>query len=190
MICFEAEAGVSLLPSVRATWAPQRPDARAAASVPLETAVDRRGSGLRTRQHAAHVVFQLRPGADNDETLVDFLTDLHHVDGQRSVILIWDGLPSHHGRRVLDWVASQDRLTLERLPGYAPDLNPTEQVWGGIKSRELANLCSGRIYEVASSAASGLDRVSNDTHIFAWLPAARRSSRMTIFQPAIPRALV
>jgi len=111
----------------------------------------------------AHFVFQLRPGAYNDETLIAFLTDLHAHEGQRSVILIWDGLPSHRSRRMLDWVASQEWLTVEPLPGYAPDLNPTEQVWGSIKSRELANLCSDTIDEVATIAESGLDRVSNDT---------------------------
>jgi hypothetical protein len=41
----------------------------------------------------AHLVFELRPGACNDETLITFLTDVHAVE-QRAVLLIWDGLPS------------------------------------------------------------------------------------------------
>ena len=113
----------------------------------------------------AHLVFQVRPGAYNDETLISFLTDVHEHAGPRSVILIWDGLPSHRSRRMLDWVASQDWLTLEPLPGYAPDLNPTEQVWGSVKTKELANLCSDSIEEVATIATSGLNRVSSDTQL-------------------------
>ncbi len=162
LICFEDESGISLLPSVRATWAPrgQTPVLRhrflwKRLSIAGGLVYEPDGS-------AAHLVFQLRPGAYNDETLIEFLTDLHHLEEQRSVILIWDGLPSHRSRRMLDWVASQEWLTLEPLPGYAPDLNPTEQVWGSVKSRELANLCSDTIDEVATIAASGLDRVSND----------------------------
>ncbi len=42
-------------------------------------------------------------------------------------------------------------LTVERLPGYAPDLNPTELVWGNVKGRELANLCADNLGEVEKS---------------------------------------
>ena len=60
---------------------------------------------------------------------------------------------------MLDWVASQrDWLSIEPLPGYAPDVNPIEQVWGNLKSTELANLCSESISEVATIADDGLDR--------------------------------
>ena len=73
LIVFEDESGVSLLPSVRATWAPrgQTPVLRhhfawkrlslAGALVYEPDASD------------AHLVFQLRPGAYNDQTLIEFL---------------------------------------------------------------------------------------------------------------------
>ena len=35
-----------------------------------------------------------------------------------------------------DWIASQRHwLSVERLPGYAPNLNPIENVWGNLKSQ-------------------------------------------------------
>ena len=90
---------------------------------------------------------------------------------QRAILLIWDGLPSHRSRRMSDWVASQRRwLSVERLPGYAPDLNPIENVWGNLKSQELANHCSDTIDEVATSAEEGLDRIGSDAALcFAFL---------------------
>src|SRR5947209_6795512 len=119
----------------------------------------------------AHLVFQLRPGAYNDETLIDFLAEVHQHEEQRSIILIWDGLPSHRSRHMLDWVATQrDWLSIEPLPGYAPDLNPIEQVWGNVKSQELANLCADTIGEVSEAAEDGLDRISSDAPLcFAFL---------------------
>jgi transposase len=40
------------------------------------------------------------------------------------------------------FIASQRHwLVVERLPAYAPDLNPVEMIWGNLKSSELANLC-------------------------------------------------
>ena len=160
---FEDESGISLLPSVRATWAPrgQTPVLRhrfvwKRLSLAGALVYEPDGSD-------AHLVFQLRPGAYNDETLIEFLTDLDQLEQHRSVVLLWDGLPSHRSRRMLDWVASQrDWLSIERLPGYAPDLNPTEQVWGSVKSTELANLCADTIGEASQAAEDGLDRISGD----------------------------
>jgi transposase len=171
LIVFEDESGVSLLPSVRATWAPrgQTPVLRhrfvwKRLSIASALVYEPDGSD-------AHLVFELRPGAYNDETLIEFLTYLHELEQHRSVVLLWDGLPSHRSRRMRDWVASQrDWLRIEPLPGYAPDLNPTEQVWGSVKSNELANLCVDTIGEVADSAEEGLDRIGADAQLcFAFL---------------------
>jgi transposase len=168
---FEDESGVSLLPSVRATWAPrgQTPVLRhrfvwKRLSLAGALAYEPDGSD-------AHLVFQLRPGAYNDEALIEFLAELNELEQQRPVLLIWDGLPSHRSRRMTDWIASQrDWLSIEPLPGYAPDLNPVEQVWGSLKSKELANLCSDTIDEVADIAENGLARIGSDAPLcFAFL---------------------
>ena len=170
LIVFEDESGVSLLPSVRATWAPrgQTPVLRhpfnwKRLSLAGALAYEPDGSD-------AHLFFELRPGAYNDETLIEFLTFLNEHE-QRPVLLIWDGLPSHRSRRMTDWIVSQRRwLSVERLPGYAPDINPIEQVWGSLKSKELANLCSDTIDEVAEIAEEGLDRIGCDAALcFAFL---------------------
>jgi transposase len=162
LIVFEDESGVSLLPSVRATWAPrgQTPVLRhpfnwKRLSLAGALAYEPDGSD-------AHLFFELRPGAYNDETLIAFLSELNEVE-QRNVLLIWDGLPSHRSRRMSEWIASQRHwLSVERLPGYAPDLNPIENVWGNLKSQELANLCSNTIDQVAAIAEGGLDRIGSD----------------------------
>ena len=39
---------------------------------------------------------------------------------------------------------AEDRLKLEQLPGYAPDLNPDEGVWKHLKYVELKNLSATR----------------------------------------------
>jgi len=165
LIVFEDESGVSLLPSVRATWAPRghTPVLRhrfnwKRLSLAGALAYEADGSD-------AHLVFELRPGAYNDETLIAFLTELNDIE-HRPVVLIWDGLPAHRSRRMLDWVHSQrEWLSVEQLPGYAPDLNPLEQAWGNLKSQELANLCSDRIDEVATIAEGGLDRIGTDANL-------------------------
>ena len=53
----------------------------------------------------------------------------------------------------------RDWLIVERLTGYAPDLNPVEAVWGNVKGQELANLCARDLGESASALRRGLARV-------------------------------
>ena len=97
--------------------------------------------------------------------LIAFLSDVNEIE-QRRVLLIWDGLPAHRSRRMSAWVHSQRHwLSVERLPGYAPDLNPIENVWGNLKSRELANLCADTIDTVATIAEGGLDRIGTNAQL-------------------------
>jgi transposase len=59
------------------------------------------------------------------------------------LLVIWDGSPIHRSRVVKDFLAdgAATRLKLERLPGYAPELNPAEGVWKHLKYAELKNVC-------------------------------------------------
>jgi transposase len=165
LIVFEDESGVSLLPSVRATWAPRghtpvlrHPFNWKRLSLAGALAYEPDGSD-------AHLVFELRPGAYNDEMLIEFLSEVNNIE-HRAVVLIWDGLPAHRSRRMREWLQSQSHwLAVERLPGYAPELNPLEQAWGNLKSQELANLCSDTIDEVAGIAEDGLDRIGTDANL-------------------------
>ena len=119
----------------------------------------------------ARIVFATRAGAYNDESLIEFLQALHDELAGAKVTLIWDGLPSHRSRKMQAWIRTQRRwLVVERLPGYAPELNPVEGLWGNIKGRELANLCADILDEPAQAAHAGIDRVRGDTELaFAFL---------------------
>jgi transposase len=52
--------------------------------------------------------------------------------------VIWDGGKIHRSRDVKAFLAEQPRLHIYRFPGYAPELNPVEQVWTHGK-RDLSN---------------------------------------------------
>jgi len=170
-ICFQDESGFSLLPSVRATWAPkgQTPVLTHHFNwkrLSMSAAVCFRPDGTE-----ASLVFGMRPGSYNDESIMEFLLELHqHLDGDK-VTLIWDGLPSHRSRAMRAFIKSQRHwLVVERLPAYAPDLNPVEQVWGNLKGGELANLCLDTIGEAEEIVDQGLCRIGKDTRLaFAFL---------------------
>ena len=57
---------------------------------------------------------------------------------RKHIIVIWDGGSIHNGPDVRALLRRCPRLHVEKLPGYAPELNPDEFVWAHFK-RSLAN---------------------------------------------------
>ncbi len=47
-------------------------------------------------------------------------------------------------------------LIVERLPGYAPDLNPVETLWGNVKGQELANHSAEDLTELDTAIHAGM----------------------------------
>ena len=65
-----------------------------------------------------------------------------------------------------DWLATQRSwLVVERLPAYAPELNPVEGLWSSLKAVELANLTTPTLGEVIDQAHRGIDRVRPTPHL-------------------------
>ncbi len=69
---------------------------------------------------------------------IEFLTRLvRQADGQK-VILILDGHPVHRAAKVRRFVeAHAEQIELEFLPGYSPELNPTELLNQDVKTNAL-----------------------------------------------------
>jgi transposase len=93
----------------------------------------------------------------------DVVRFLRHLLGQipGKLLIIWDGSPIHSGRAVKDFLSSgaSRRLKLERLPGYAPDLNPDEGVWKHLKYVELKNLCCQSLKELKGELRKAKERL-------------------------------
>ena len=103
--------------------------------------------------------FRLFPGAIRAPQVVQFLRHLlRHLRGK--LMVIWDGLPTHRSRLVKDFVVEQKgRLELEFLPGYAPELNPVEYLWGYWKAHMLPNFCPKNFGELSRSGRRALCRM-------------------------------
>lgn len=102
--------------------------------------------------------FRLYPGSIRAPQVVDFLRHiLRQLPGD--LLIIWDGLPAHRSRLVRRFVEQQnERIILARLPSYAPELNPTEYIWGHWKSHAVANFCPADIHQLTNKARRTLRR--------------------------------
>jgi transposase len=75
-------------------------------------------------------------------------------------------LPAHRSSAMRAWLNTQRSwLVVERLPAYAPDLNPVEGLWSCLKAVELANLTGPTLAEVIAQAHLGIERVRRTPHL-------------------------
>ena len=116
--------------------------------------------GYRPDSSAARLCFHLQQPSYNTDTLIGVLEQLAGFYTGQRVVLIWDGLSSHWSTKMRAFLDSQhDWLTTERLPAYAPELNPVEGLWANLKDLELANLPTTTLAEVADATEQGIQRV-------------------------------
>ena len=58
--------------------------------------------------------------------------------------VIWDNAPAHRGEAVREYLRTPGLgLWLVNLPGYSPDFNADEAVWGWAREEATGNLCLG-----------------------------------------------
>jgi transposase len=136
-LLFVDESAFYPLPGVVRTWAPRG-----------QTPVLRH---LLTHDHLSvisavipdgRLVLQMQETAFASAGIIAFLDTLQaQVPGK--LLVIWDGAPIHRSRMLKGYLSggASARLHLERLPGYAPELNPAEGVWHYLKHVEMGNVC-------------------------------------------------
>lgn len=155
------ESAFYLLPHAARTWAPRRhtPVLRAPLSHDHLAAI----SGITLD---GRLCFQLREQAFTAAGVVGFLRVLlRKLPGK--LLIIWDGAPIHKGQPIQDFLkrGAAKRLHLERLPGYAPDLNPDEGIWNYLKRVELKNRCCRDLTELTREVRRATERLRHKREI-------------------------
>ena len=104
--------------------------------------------------------FHSQDRAIDSADVVAFLEHLRREVSGRMVIL-WDGAPNHRSQVIQEFLAhgAAQRLHLERLPAYAPELNPGEGLWAQLKNVALRNLCGFNIPHLRHELRDAVKRV-------------------------------
>lgn len=147
-ICFADECGQTLRAGKATTWAPRGVTPVVSVTAAGNVRVSVAGlvcyrPGDRSRLIYRTMLHRGRKGEPKGFRENDFarMLDAAHQQLDGPVILIWDGLNAHKSARMRALIAARSWLRVYRLPGYAPELNPTEKVWSTLK-RSLANLAT------------------------------------------------
>jgi len=104
--------------------------------------------------------FQMCAGSIKSGQVVKFLKALRsHLKGRR-LLVVWDGAPIHRSRVVSEYLAStRGGIAVERLPAYAPELNPVEYLWAHLKEHEIGNLIVREAWQLSHQATAALRRM-------------------------------
>jgi transposase len=154
-LLFLDESGFYPLPSVVRTYAPvgQTPILR-------EWCTRDHLSAISAISPEGKLYFRSQDCALNSDDVVGFLEHLlREVPGR--MVLIWDGSPIHRSHTIKEFLANgaAQRMHLERLPAYAPELNPDEGLWQQLKGVELRNVCCFTIPHLRGELRNAVKRV-------------------------------
>lgn len=168
-LVFLDESGFQMTPVVRRTYAPR-------GKTPIVEAFYRKGkvsaisavtvSPVRKR---CNLSFHLLPDNTNahGEDTVSFLAGLRRRL-QGPLMILWDRSNIHQrSGLVKQYLAKHPEITTEEFPGYAPDANPDEGVWGWTKYHKMANFAPEDLGELRSRIDTELSSLSNRGDLLA-----------------------
>jgi transposase len=112
------------------------------------------------------VYFHSQDSTLNSADVVVFLEHLlREVPGR--MVIIWDGAPIHRSQVIREFLAhgAAQRIHVERLPGYAPELNPGEGLCQQLKGVELWNACCLNLSHLRHELRDAVRRVRRKPRI-------------------------
>lgn len=109
---------------------------------------------------AGELYLAMQTEAFNSQTVIAFLEQLLAAIAGK-LLIIWDGATIHRSQAIKDFLAAgaAERIWLERLPAYAPDLNPDEGIWHYLKQVELKNVCCQDLPQLAQQIVDASERL-------------------------------
>ena len=144
-----------LQPTVRRTWAPR-------GKTPIHKSWDRHDrlsaisaitvSPTRRRLGLYFDILDHNVKTDDFQTFVEHL--LRRM--RHRIILVMDRLQVHRSAARRLRARFPKRLQIEWLPAYAPELNPTEQVWNRAKYTDLANYLPDNVTLLGRAVAASI----------------------------------
>jgi hypothetical protein len=182
-LVFLDESGFQLTPVVRRTLWPRG----VTPILPVAGRRDRISAisciTLSPRRYLPGLHFELLPtnANVNAERVVAFLRQLHESLPRFTVI--WDQNRIHRKARLVQaFLAANPSIVAEDFPGYVPDLNPDEGVWGYTKYGRLPNFAPANAQELRERVDAELQALKRQAYsLYSAATSCRCSLTKTLF---------
>ena len=154
LIVFIDESGLSTRPHRVRTWAPR------GQTPVLQETFNWKSLSVIAGMTLWSFYFHIHAGSIKGEQVVRFLQALHRHLRRIKLLIVWDGAAIHRSKLVGEYLAStKGRIVVERLPAYAPELNPVEYLWAHLKQHEIGNLIVREAWQLSLQATAALRRM-------------------------------
>ena len=100
------------------------------------------------------------------EHTIEGLHRLRAEAPDRTLIVRWDGAPSHRAKAVREVATTLD-ITLMPLPGYSPDLMPVEALWRWLREDVTDHHCHASADDLTRRVADFEVRINQDPYALA-----------------------
>ena len=165
LICLD-ETGFMMAPLIRRTWAPRGQTPALVVSKRSHEKVSGIGALVVSpgrRRINLYLALHAKKNVRGPEVL-DFLRQLRrHNPGH--LLLLWDQGQPHRHQVVRAYLAKHSHWHPLWLPGYAPELNPQEQVWSYLKYGRLANFAPDNTQAIATAVRRETRRTRRHPHL-------------------------
>jgi len=167
-IAFLDESGFMLTPLVRRTLAPrgERVIMKCSAEHDRVSAI----SCVTLSPQARHVGLYFGVWINQNvhgEEVVEFLEYLT-TQARGEWTVVWDRNNIHSKSKVVKaWLAEHPKVVVEDFPGYDPNSNPDELVWGWAKYGKLCNLCPADVEELFGHVRGTLEELKHRPSLLA-----------------------
>lgn len=158
LIIFADESGLSEKPSIRSTWGQKGKTPVVVHSFSWAKRSMMGGLFYRGDGTPAKMTFEIIEAAYDLSGILRWCRHLVKVLAGASAYLIWDRLQAHRSKAVRAFLLANG-VEVILLPGYSPNLNPTEWLWANLKGKELANFCAQDITHAEDEARRGIRRI-------------------------------
>lgn len=155
-----------MMPLLRRTWAPRGQTPRLAVSRRSHEKVSGIGAlAVSPRRRRVTLYLALYPKKNvRGPQVLDFLRQLRrHNPGH--LLLLWDQGKPHKHEVVRAYLDRHDHWHTVWLPGYAPELNPQEQVWSHLKYGRLSNFAPDHVGQIRDAVRREVRRVKRSSSL-------------------------
>jgi transposase len=165
LVCLD-ETGFMMAPLIRRTWAPRGQTPALVVSKRSHEKVSGIGALVvspQRRRITPYLALHPKKNVRGPEVL-DFLRQLRrHNPGD--LFLLWDQGQPHRHQLVRAYLAKHPHWHPLWLPGYAPELNPQEQVWSYFKYGRLSNFAPDDVEQIRDAVRREARRVKRSSSL-------------------------
>lgn len=173
MLGFQDESGISERPYVCRTWALTGRTPVIASTGSWKNLTVSGIIVLIPSGRSPRLFLRIFQGSMKARDVLRFLKELkRHLKGKK-LLLVWDGLPAHRAKIVREYLRQENSwLRAERLPSYAPELNPIEYLWSAMKRKDIANRVPSGIVSLKQAVRKSGRRLSDAALLNGFLKAS------------------